>query len=224
MDTETRERRKTAEPIGTEPARELSAFLARQTRELGANDYLLLDASGCILSSNWIYDAVAEVGLPNISQLARSSALTWPGQEIRGYHPLALSALTERDEIAALAYYGHQEVFVLALPTHKPRHLLLSAGKPGAVDKSKLSRAQMTCCYALSQLIPAGSEQSENPLNANEIDCLSWVSHGKTTDEVALILNVSTNMVNSQIAHAIHKLKAKNRAMAIAAAIRRNLI
>lgn len=224
MDTDTRERRNTTEPIGTEPARELSAFLARQTRELGANDYLLLDASGCILSSNWIYDAVAELGLLNISQLAKSSALIWPGEKIRGYHPLALAALTERDEIAALAHYGHQEVFVLALAARKPHHLLLSAGKPGAVNRSDLARAHMTCCYALSQLIPAASGQSENPLNANELDCLSWVSHGKTTDEVAVILNVSTNMVNSQIAHAIHKLDAKNRAMAIAAAIRRNLI
>lgn len=224
MDTETRERRKTTKLIGTEPARALSAFLARQTRELGASDYLLLDANGSILSCNWIYDAVAELGLPNIVQLAESSALIWPGHEIRGFHPLALAALAERKEIAALGHYGHQEVFVLALPSRQPRRLVLSAGKPGMIDTTELSRAQMTCCYALSRLIPAESGQHENPLTKKEIDCLAWVSHGKTTDEVALILNISTNTVNSQIAHAIHKLEAKNRAMAIATAIRRNLI
>jgi len=51
-----------------------------------------------------------------------------------------------------------------------------------------------------------------------------WVSEGKTTDEVALILGVSSNTVNSYIAHAIQKFGANNRAMAIATAIRSGII
>ena len=51
-----------------------------------------------------------------------------------------------------------------------------------------------------------------------------WVSEGKTTDEVALILGVSSNTVNSYITHAIQKFAASNRAMAIATAIRSGII
>ncbi|TIX10880.1 MAG: helix-turn-helix transcriptional regulator, partial [Mesorhizobium sp.] len=55
-------------------------------------------------------------------------------------------------------------------------------------------------------------------------ECLFWVSEGKTTDEVALILGVSSNTVNSYITHAIQKFAASNRAMAIATAIRSGII
>lgn len=225
MDTEICELSGLTGAASSEPARSISTFLARQTRELGASHYLLLDAGSCIISSNWVYDAVAEVGVPTIAHLAGSSAVIWPGHPMRGYNPLTLAALTERDQIAALAYYGHQEVFALALPTGRKRFLLLlSAGKPDEIAKNALSRAQMLCCYLLSRFVSVAEPPTENPLVRKEIECLSWVARGKTTDEVAVILGISTNTVNSKIAHAIQKLEAKNRAMAIATAIRRKLI
>ena len=83
----------------------------------------------------------------------------------------------------------------------------------------------MQCCYALSQipgLLAAAALQ--DPLSDRERECLFWVSEGKTTDEVAMILGVSANTVNSYITHAIQKLAASNRAMAIATAIRSGII
>ena len=65
---------------------------------------------------------------------------------------------------------------------------------------------------------------AQDPLSDRERECLIWVSEGKTTDEVALILGVSGNTVNSYITHAIQKLSASNRAMAIATAIRSGII
>ena len=50
------------------------------------------------------------------------------------------------------------------------------------------------------------------------------VAEGKTTDEVAVILGVSSNTVNSYLTHAIQKFAASNRAMAIATAIRSGII
>ena len=83
----------------------------------------------------------------------------------------------------------------------------------------------MRCCYALSQ-IPEMLRQAaaQDPLSDRERECLAWVSEGKTTDEVALILGVSANTVNSYVTHAIQKLSASNRAMAIATAIRNGII
>ena len=46
----------------------------------------------------------------------------------------------------------------------------------------------------------------QDPLSDRERECLFWVSEGKTTDEVALILGVSSNTVNSYVTHAIQKL------------------
>ena len=86
-------------------------------------------------------------------------------------------------------------------------------------------RVQLKCCYALShipQLIAAAAMQ--DPLSDRERECLFWVSEGKTTDEVAVILGVSSNTVNSYITHAIQKFAASNRAMAIATAIRSGII
>ncbi|TIR98178.1 MAG: helix-turn-helix transcriptional regulator, partial [Mesorhizobium sp.] len=109
---------------------------------------------------------------------------------------------------------GRQRLFVL-----------FSAAEPGKIDLTALMKAQLKCCYALSsipQLIAAASMQ--DPLSDRERECLFWVSEGKTTDEVALILGVSSNTVNSYITHAIQKFAASNRAMAIATAIRSGII
>lgn len=83
----------------------------------------------------------------------------------------------------------------------------------------------MRCCYALSQ-IPGllRAAVAQDALSDRERECLVWVSEGKTTDEVAVILGVSGNTVNSYITNAIQKLSASNRAMAIATAIRSGII
>jgi DNA-binding CsgD family transcriptional regulator len=64
----------------------------------------------------------------------------------------------------------------------------------------------------------------DDPLSERERECMRWVSEGKTTDEVAMILGVSSNTVNSYVGHAMQKLSASNRAMAMATAIRNGLI
>lgn len=86
-------------------------------------------------------------------------------------------------------------------------------------------RAQLQCCYALSQ-VPAllAAASMQDPLSDRERECLFWVSEGKTTDEVAVILGVSANTVNSYITQAIRKFSASNRAMAVATAIRSGII
>ena len=66
--------------------------------------------------------------------------------------------------------------------------------------------------------------QTQDPLSERERECLFWVSEGKTTDEVATILGVSPNTVNSYVTNAIQKLSAANRPAAIATAIRSGII
>jgi DNA-binding CsgD family transcriptional regulator len=103
--------------------------------------------------------------------------------------------------------------------------VLFSAHEAGAIDTEQLQRAQMLVCYALSQvpeMLAAAAVQ--DPLSERERECLYWASAGKTTDEVAMILGVSSNTVNSYLAHVIQKFGAKNRTMAMAMAIRNAII
>ena len=102
---------------------------------------------------------------------------------------------------------------------------LLSCGRTGHLDKAALPQFQVMASYHLSERgeTPCASDTCEL-LSERERECLRWVSHGKTTDEVAGILEVSPNTVNSYVAHAVKKLSVRNRPMAIAALIRAGLI
>jgi DNA-binding CsgD family transcriptional regulator len=84
----------------------------------------------------------------------------------------------------------------------------------------------MMCSYGLDRHLAATAEGSPlaGVLSERQRECLKWVSEGKTTDEIALILGVSPNTINSYVAHAIQKFGASNRAMAIATAIRSGVI
>jgi DNA-binding CsgD family transcriptional regulator len=198
--------------------------------EAGAASYLVADMvpaadrlSPRIVASNFTYDAIQAIGLDALLLLAESAVGTGLGEAPRGWHPTALAVLLECPRLSALAALGREEVFVLRLRTAGRRCIAICAGRHGgAVDAGALARLQMRACYALSCMdAPAAAD---DPLSERERECLAWVSQGKTTDEVALILEVSSNTVNSYVAHAIHKLGATNRAMAIATAIRRGII
>jgi DNA-binding CsgD family transcriptional regulator len=63
-----------------------------------------------------------------------------------------------------------------------------------------------------------------SPLSRRERECLEWTSAGKTTWEIAAILEISQNTVDGYIASATRKLGAVNRAQAVAEALRRGLI
>jgi DNA-binding CsgD family transcriptional regulator len=69
-----------------------------------------------------------------------------------------------------------------------------------------------------------GNGNPVDPLSERERECLFWVAEGKTTEEVALIVGVSTNTANRYVAQAIQKLSAANRSKAVATAIRRGIL
>jgi len=214
---------------------DLTAFLMNLSEEVGADSYMLLAIlheedrnSARILASNWIHDAIELAGHQLIARLAQVPAAP-PGTRPRGLAiPEAphLPDVLDGEEATLLDVLGHREIYPIALQIGRHRYfLLLSAERLDKIDQGCLVSAQMRCCYALSQ-IPGmlRAAASRDPLSERERECLVWVSEGKTTDEVALILGVSSNTVNSYITQAIQKLAASNRAMAIATAIRSGII
>jgi DNA-binding CsgD family transcriptional regulator len=214
---------------------DLTTFLMDLTAEIGADAYMLVailhdqdQNTARILASNWIHDAIELVGHRLIASLAQAPATALgsrPRSVVVAEAP-ALPGLLTGEETKLLDVLGHREIFPLRLQAGRHRYFLLfSAEEPERIDQAALTGAQMRCCYALSQ-IPGllRAAVAQDPLSDRERECLIWVSEGKTTDEVALILGVSGNTVNSYITHTIQKLSASNRAMAIATAIRSGII
>ncbi|TIR26844.1 MAG: LuxR family transcriptional regulator [Mesorhizobium sp.] len=215
---------------------DLTGFFMQLAADIGADSYMLVaivhdqdrnDAR--IVSSNWIFDAIELIGKRLIANLALGPLTVAPGvrpKPLVAAHAPDASALLTGEEARLLDVLGHAEIYSLRLNVGRQRlFVLFSAAEAGKIDLTALMKAQLKCCYALSsipQLIAAASMQ--DPLSDRERECLFWVSEGKTTDEVAVILGVSSNTVNSYITHAIQKFAASNRAMAIATAIRSGII
>lgn len=61
-------------------------------------------------------------------------------------------------------------------------------------------------------------------LSQREVECLRWTSAGKTSHEMALILQISEHTVNHYITLACRKLNTVNRIQAVALAIRLKII
>lgn len=55
-------------------------------------------------------------------------------------------------------------------------------------------------------------------LSTKEYECLHWVGMGKTSEEIAIILEISRHTVNFHLRNAFAKLDAPNRPAAIAKA------
>lgn len=215
--------------------RDLTAFMMQVADAAGADSYMLLSvvheaerATARVIASNWTYDAIELAGRRLIANLAEKPAAA-PGARphaiVPGEAP-RLAGIADGEETRLLDALGHGEIFSLRLNVGRLRcFLILSAAEPGLIDQASLTAAQLSCCYALSQapdLIAASTDAT--PLSERERECLAWVSEGKTTDEVALILGLSANTVNCYVTNAMQKLSATSRVMAVAAAIRSGAI
>jgi len=213
--------------------------LSRALREIclsvGADQFCLADLSRShaelppqILSSNWPFDAIDLIGTPTIELMHQSQYATPLGEQPRLFVPAmpgSGSRVVDVRVTARLIEFGHCNMFLLKLKAG-PRHgvCVLSSAAPGQIDTALLDRVHLACNYLMSRHAEI-SFCADNPsLSDRERECLLWVSEGKTTQETALILGVSSNTVNKYIVSSIQKLNAANRAMAIAVAIRAGII
>lgn len=204
--------------------------------QIGADHYMLVavtndtDRSDLrIVASNWVYDAVQLVGPQLLAALVKSEHTVPPGRRPRAittHEAPSLPGLLSGEDARLLDVLGHGELFPLRVHVGRQKlYVLFSSEVPGQLAAEDLMRAQMRCCYALSQVPDLIAETAQqDPLSDRERECLYWVSEGKTTEDVALILGVSANTVNGYVTHAMQKFGAPNRAMAVATAIRSGII
>lgn len=210
--------------------------MRRMTALVGAERYLLLELPPehtaermRIIASDWPHDTIEIIGLETVARLAGATGAASLGATPAQFARLGnapLRALLEPDQAVLFDEFGHRGLVAARIHAGMSRGLLIfSTPAEDRIDLDALPQTQLLCCHVWSRLNrgpPRGL--LEDPLSERERECLSWVSEGKTTDEVAVILDVSANTVNRYILHATQKLSAANRSMAIALAIRNGII
>lgn len=107
--------------------------------------------------------------------------------------------------------------------------LVLVTQSPKTADS--LDSKELLCCQGLTQVVfdevVAGSRPRLEPtvrITTREGECLRWCAEGKTSEEIGIILSLSTHTVNHYLISATKKLNAVNRMHAITTAIRLGIL
>lgn len=202
-----------------------AAKLAKSMRDLaaavGAQSHLVVEQLGsnaeaalAVIASNWPYDGLLAHARDFVVEARQAGHIAFPG----GHSAIAECGAAGAP-MAGCAFIGH------SLPVGERLFLAFYGGEAGALRLAMAGRVHMRALYALAAYAEAtAGKPARTEISQRERECLQWVAEGKTTEEVALILGVSANTINSYMAHAIQKVSATNRAMAVANAIRSGII
>ncbi|KQW29198.1 LuxR family transcriptional regulator [Rhizobium sp. Root274] len=141
---------------------------------------------------------------------------------------LSTAASEARNPISAL-FEHHAPSGHLAFglhDRHQSQYILVYSGRPTRPNRDELALMQLSAM----ELLDSGVESvvprpgPKEKLSAREIECLRWSAAGKSSDEIAIILDISTHTVVSYLKSAMRKLEAVNRMQAVARACRYRLL
>ncbi|MEO0637631.1 MAG: LuxR C-terminal-related transcriptional regulator [Pseudomonadota bacterium] len=131
-------------------------------------------------------------------------------------------------EFQVLETFGIRSVTWVPLRFASRRPMIVCLGSQ---SPDKLTGQQMAALlYPLVQLgeqleqIKERTHRQHVILSERETECLRWTAHGKTSVEIAAILELSEHTVNHYLAGAGRKLNAVSRPHAVANALRHGLI
>lgn len=109
---------------------------------------------------------------------------------------------------------------------NQTHYILVFSGREGAPDRQEIASLQLSAMELLDAgvdaLVPRLGPKEK--LSAREIECLRWSAAGKSSDEIAIILDISSHTVVSYLKSAMRKLEAVNRMQAVARACRYHLL
>lgn len=122
---------------------------------------------------------------------------------------------------------GFERTLAFAIQDRDRRRLIFAfSGRRRPLEESEIAMLYLACLT----LVDDGLGRSRRPLlpteplSGRELDCLRWAAEGKSSDEIAVILDISAHTVVSYFKNALRKLDAVNRMQAIARACRLGLI
>lgn len=123
----------------------------------------------------------------------------------------------------------------ISMPIHSPQgefgvlSFALDAASPHASDVTRhaLPRIQLLAAYlheAVRRVSGRGQGVQGRTLTERERECLRWAADGKTSSEIAQILNMAESTANFHLRNAMLKLDVSNRQHAVAKAALQGLI
>lgn len=119
-----------------------------------------------------------------------------------------------------------RQICVIPFDIGAARLVLLLCFEEGMIfSENRLKDVAPVCAYHLGHFSDDvfGIKKPQD-LTEREVECLSWIAEGKTSDEISLIIGISRNTVNNYITSIMKKTSTKTRSEAIAHAVRNNLI
>lgn len=184
--------------------------------------YLLIRNNGSddfVISSNWPYDLAKKAGA---FVLQHCSILGQFSDEYPAFEPQFLDM---SDDLGS-QYNRSQRTCIMPFSCGDSSFiLLLLFDEQITCSYDRLRDAVLACSYHVAEFNLSSELTSfYNELTEREMECLSWISLGKTSDEIALIIGISRNTVNNYITSIMNKTSTKSRAEAVAEAVRSELI
>lgn len=173
-----------------------------------------------IITSNWPFDLVRTLGVSLVDAQLRTSEVH---RCLHAFEPsfeeLDPCAVGFPDDLS-------RRICILLYNTGIARMMLgLLFDRDAFVSHDRLRDAALAAAYHTSHFADLTSTSDTlSDLTDREVECLSWIGEGKTSDEIALIIGISRNTVNNYITSIMNKTGAKTRSEAVAFAVRQRII
>nr|WP_246225618.1 LuxR C-terminal-related transcriptional regulator [Rhizobium daejeonense] len=183
-----------------------------------------------LLLTNWPADLVASYGASDTfassALLARLKATIMPVftancpfpavQDVAG--DMVLEAFRSRGLNSTIAFSLHDRMLA--------HYIVAFSGQRQAPERAEMAAIHYDCIELIDtcfgRLLPQDGPREK--LSARELECLRWSAAGKSSDEIAIILNISSHTVVSYLKSAMRKLDSVNRMQAVARACRFRLL
>lgn len=172
-----------------------------------------------VVSSDWPFDLVRSLGVSLVGAYARNSEFR---RCLSAFEPSFVDTKSDGNLPAHLS----QRVCLVPYNAGEARMVLMLLFDDGIfLSHDKLRDAALACAYHTASF-PEVTARADivADLTDREIECLSWIGEGKTSDEIAMIISISRNTVNNYITSIMNKTGAKTRSEAVAFAVRNRII
>tara|TARA_R110002020_G_scaffold65144_2_gene172186 strand:- start:7146 stop:7817 length:672 start_codon:yes stop_codon:yes gene_type:complete len=195
------------------------AYAGARCYLLARTDLFLDRHHDFIVTSNWPFDLVRTFGATLVDSQARTS-------EIRRCLQTFEPSFQDIDRSVGLPEEFSQRVCLIPYNAGHARMVLaLLFAKDAFLSHDRLRDVALAAAYFTSRFPEVVSTNDTlSDLTDREVECLSWIGEGKTSDEIALIIGISRNTVNNYITSIMNKTGAKTRSEAVAFAVRQRII
>jgi len=192
---------------------------------VGAEHYLVArsdgpadTALGNVVTSDWPFDLVRSFA----AELVREHGKMNEVERCIGIHRPMFAMC---DDNLRLPPALSRRYCIIPFNAGSARLVLMLLFREGIVlSQERLHDAALMSAYHAGAFVGTGGAERALDLTEREIECLAWISEGKTSDEISTIIGISRNTVNNYITSIMRKTATKTRSEAIALAVRNSLI